>query len=810
MALVAQDSKLQGLESKRETAAELRHCWDRLEDAGKFQYLMQILQAHYGDYVPRYQILMFDDAEIYGPCLQWQEPSTIWDGTPVIGFMAETYLDDLSSISFKDFNPMWTFPTTTVSQCWDALTFGMPPWHISKDEERNKSVLKDAVQSQSPIAAFKSTNMLQALGIAHSKIVLPSGDVKGAEKKRTYCPTTWSHCYTWEYAAQYADQLRQAGASPLLSKETVLLVRIQLSNKSQSHPACAFADCASTVMCGAMISLTPCIAPKISRECDLDASMSFNDADEMIQLFNAILPQDFPQIPSPRSDCHIYYPRPAERHKQMVICPEQDCEWVAYMNDLSTSMVEALGVHEEHLWRGRVQDMKEWQQQKGSKSSSKAWTWEGSSSQKWSSTSTKGSSKRGQSVPVDISKRTNPEEQGLPWRLLDEIDTSEDYLFPASDLQCPVEKKIPLPSEQQEFYIHWICSSLGIGIYKSCKDPRIDCAYCDMRNHPRFACKHVEKHRNPHKEHRCTLCAGRHPPFLCPRAQVNGGQGQPNWYKQEYKRAKSENRPADYRWGVHVTHGDVDGPDSSAQAPQEVQQPQCAAAAMMHGVSMAPASSLHGGCMPIPENQEYGFPATPPGMIPVQRDVITPNPDYPIAANLWDLNTPLCAQAPSPLLTFIRHCNTMMSPHHPSYGRLGAPQPAESITDLNRSTASIENLRELQKYSEKLAYESTCCRLWAQGIQTQIQDEQEKVHKWINGMTEDLVRAKRLQAVQPHWVPSMVNPLQPAPPVAQPPHASSSSASTVQVKPAPYNRNPSTASASMVDPWADARMKQQR
>ena len=331
-----------------------------------------------------------------------------------------------------------------------------------------------------------------------------------------------------------------------------------------------------------------------------------------------------------------------------------------------------------------------------------------------------------------------------------------------------------------------------------------------MRNHPRFACKHVEKHRNPQEKHHCTLCKGRHPPFLCPRAQINGGQGQPNWYKQEYKRAKSENRQADYRWGDQLTHVDVDGPDSSAQPPQEVQQPQCAAAAMMHGVSMAPASSLHGGCMPIPENQEYGFQAPPPGMIPAQRDVITPNPDYPIAANLWDLNIPLCAQSPSPLSTFIRHCNTMMSPHHPSYGRLGAPQPAESITDLNRSTSSIENLRELQKYSEKLAYESTCCRLWAQGIQTQIQDEQEKVHKWINGMTEDLVRAKRLQAVQPHWVPTMINPLQPAPPVAQPPHASSSSASTVQVKPAPYHRNPSTASASMVDPWADARMKQQR
>ena len=104
------------------------HDW---EDASRFQYLMQILQAHYGDYVPRYQILMFDDSKIYGPCLQWQEPTTIWDGTPVLGFMAETFLDDLSCTGFKDFNPMWTFPTTAVNHmlgCVDIRDASMAHW----------------------------------------------------------------------------------------------------------------------------------------------------------------------------------------------------------------------------------------------------------------------------------------------------------------------------------------------------------------------------------------------------------------------------------------------------------------------------------------------------------------------------------------------------------------------------------------------------------------------------------------------------------------------------------------------------------
>ena len=105
------------------------HNW---EDASKFQYLMQILQAHYGDFVPRYQIFMFDDSKIYGSIPRWQEPTTVWDGKPVLGFMAETFLDDLSEIGFKDFNPMWTFPTTSVNQCWDPMTFGMPPWHVGR------------------------------------------------------------------------------------------------------------------------------------------------------------------------------------------------------------------------------------------------------------------------------------------------------------------------------------------------------------------------------------------------------------------------------------------------------------------------------------------------------------------------------------------------------------------------------------------------------------------------------------------------------------------------------------------------------
>ena len=207
----------------------------------------------------------------------------------------------------------------------------------------------------------------------------------------------------------------------------------------------------------------------------------------------------------------------------------------------------------------------------------------------------------------------------------------------------------------------------------------------------------------------------------------------------------------------------------------------------------------------------------------MQHDVIVPNPGYKIAANLCDLNIAHCAHASSPLATFLRHCNTMESPYYPTYSKKGTLAPADDIGDLNRSTSSIENLRELQKYSEKLTYESTCCHLWSEGIQTQIMDEQEKVQAWIAGMTEDHLRMKRLQLAQPAWTQPLINQgcasVQSAPPGVPSQPASSSSASMVPVKPAPMNRNPSRAAAPQnvpfpssmgTDPWADAKMKQQR
>ena len=80
------------------------------EEASKFQYLMQILKVNLGDCIPRCQIFVEQEEED-SLVQHWMEPTTLWDGRPVIGFMADSYLDDLQTVGFKHFNPMWTFPS---------------------------------------------------------------------------------------------------------------------------------------------------------------------------------------------------------------------------------------------------------------------------------------------------------------------------------------------------------------------------------------------------------------------------------------------------------------------------------------------------------------------------------------------------------------------------------------------------------------------------------------------------------------------------------------------------------------------------
>ena len=206
---------------------------------------------------------------------------------------------------------MWSFLTTSVNQVWEPMTFGMAPWHLDENADKQKS--KEALQSQSPIAAFKACNVIQAIGIAYSKIVLPNGDSAGESKKQDILPY---YMEQFIYTAIFSRVCRSIASIPTC--KCYWCVTSSAGWKSVNHPNCAFADSASTVMCGAMISLTPRIAPTVERECDLHEHAEFQS---VIEKLNDILskPPGFPPIPLPRKDCHIVTFPPNKRHKHYVM-----------------------------------------------------------------------------------------------------------------------------------------------------------------------------------------------------------------------------------------------------------------------------------------------------------------------------------------------------------------------------------------------------------------------------------------------------------------------------------------------------------
>ena len=172
---------------------------------------------------------------------------------------------------------------------------------------------------------------------------------------------------------------------------------------------------------------------------------------------------------------------------------------------------------------------------------------------------TRSASKSNQSVPANPADRTDPNEKGLRWKDLGDLNDDESYLYPGkeTDPPCPVGKKQYLNKDDQQLYTQWIENILNID-RKYSKDLRVYCTYCDMNNHPRFACKHAYKHQTENEKHRCTLCNAFHAPFRCPRAQCNGGSGKPNWARVEYKRAKQESREPDLRWAADAAQPPID------------------------------------------------------------------------------------------------------------------------------------------------------------------------------------------------------------------------------------------------------------
>ena len=163
-----------------------------------------------------------------------------------------------AEVGFRDSHPMWSYPPTAVNSSTDNITFGMDVTHFCE----NPTTDQDGLVAQCPIVCFKAPTVLQSLGIIVSRILLPSSDVQGGSQEGIYCPTTWLYAHSYDTPAQYSDALFEKGALPILARECVLSVIVQMSNRDQRHAQCANAHAPSSVVSGRMISLTPFYQPK--------------------------------------------------------------------------------------------------------------------------------------------------------------------------------------------------------------------------------------------------------------------------------------------------------------------------------------------------------------------------------------------------------------------------------------------------------------------------------------------------------------------------------------------------------------------
>ena len=221
-------------------------------------------------------------------------------------------------------------------------------------------------------------------------MILPSSDSKGEKKEKTYCPTTWNYAYQWKYASAVCRSIEEVWSqltsmSRMHSKHYCTVERQERSR----HPNCAFAEAASTVMSGVMVSLTPLYKATIPRQIQLSGFAEFHDVKDMIKQLNDILsrPGDFPQIPPTRKECQILHFPSNKRNGQYVMCPEHECESLVYYSDQSRSMIEVLGLDHHPFWEAIESKLSmDGILSPDPRLTKDAWTWEGKDTQKWSTT----------------------------------------------------------------------------------------------------------------------------------------------------------------------------------------------------------------------------------------------------------------------------------------------------------------------------------------------------------------------------------------------------------------------------------------
>ena len=165
------------------------------EDAAKFQYMLNIIESTFANYLPRWRVFVENCDGLPKNTLRWKAPSTVWKGHPVIGFMSETDFKDSAGnlpeeVDFDAFHPCGPYPPAAVNNSTDNISFGMDVTHFCENPKTDK----DALIAQCPILCFKASTVLQSMGIIASRTILPSSDVQGGSRDTDILPQHMALC----------------------------------------------------------------------------------------------------------------------------------------------------------------------------------------------------------------------------------------------------------------------------------------------------------------------------------------------------------------------------------------------------------------------------------------------------------------------------------------------------------------------------------------------------------------------------------------------------------------------------------------
>ena len=180
------------------------------------------------------------------------------------------------------------------------MTFGLPvdPWDKGNGEIQ---------VSESRIVCCKAATTLQGLAIS-SRQILPSSDVEGQARKRTYCPSTYRFGEEVFALGQHSDQLAGAGTPAILADECTIPVICNLSKKHQKQPKCVSSHAASTIPLELIIPLVSYYQIWGDRVVKLDAEGEFRSKTHMDQSLNEFLraAPNLNEMPPVNDDNEIY------------------------------------------------------------------------------------------------------------------------------------------------------------------------------------------------------------------------------------------------------------------------------------------------------------------------------------------------------------------------------------------------------------------------------------------------------------------------------------------------------------------------